>query len=754
MNDLKRYRLYVIGIIQGVGFRPFIYRMAIKNNLKGFVKNQGAMVAIDIEGTARNIKAFVNDIYKYAPVVATIEEIKTIEKKRVGYKKFWIEKSAQKSPVKSFISPDIAICKECIKELNIKHSRRCQYPFTNCTDCGPRYSIIKQLPYDRENTAMSAFEMCVECQKEYTDVTDRRFHSQTNCCPSCGPEVTLFNHEGYKIICDDPVEEAVQFLLAGKIIAVKGIGGYHLCCNALDKNAINTLRLRKHRPDRPLAIMASSINAVKRICKVSKTEESILSGTRRPIVLLKKKHNCILPDEIAPMQNALGVMLPYTPLHYLLFCGELEYLIMTSGNISGMPICYKDTNAFSELNGIANGFLVHNRDIVVPVDDSVVRVVGKKEMVSRCGRGYSPAVFPIKTKQNIIALGAEQKSSITILQKGYATLSQYLGDMKTYDTYLAYNHVLEHLKRVLKVGKTAYVHDLNPDYLSSQYALQQEGIKIAVQHHHAHMAGGIAEHGLIGRVIGVIYDGTGLGTDGAVWGGEILVGTTGEYERVAHWQYVTLQGGDMLVKEPWRGAVCYLHSIGKNAKKILKDINKNDIDEIEKAIKAKILCCQSSSIGRLFDAVAAMLGVMTKITYDAQAAIELEAIAAHTVMDYYNFTINEESEQLVIEYEHIIRGIVEDLRSGINKSVISAKFHNTIINATVECVNKVREKTQINDVVLGGGVFENQYLLLGMMKKLKKIGFNTYHNLRVPINDGGISFGQAAVAAELLKEMN
>jgi hydrogenase maturation protein HypF len=500
--------------------------------------------------------------------------------------------------------------------------------------------------------------------------------------------------------------------------------------------------------------MASNINAVKKICKVSKKEESILSGIRRPIVLLKKKHNCILPDEIAPMQNTLGVMLSYTPLHYLLFCRELECLIVTSGNISGMPICYKDTDAFSELKGVADCFLVHNRDIVVPVDDSVVRVVGKKEMVSRCGRGYSPAVLPIKTKQNIIALGAEQKSSITILQKGYATLSQYLGDVKTYDTYLTYNYVLKHLKSVFKVSNIAYAHDLNPDYLSSKYALQQEGIKIAVQHHHAHMAGCIAEHGLAGRVIGVIYDGTGLGTDGAVWGGEILVGTTGEYERVAHWQYVTLQGGDMLVKEPWRGAVCYLRSIGIDAKKILKDIDKNDIDDILKAIKAKILCCQSSSIGRLFDAVAVILGVKTKITYDAQAAIELETIANPTIMDYYNFTINEESQQIIIGYEHIIKGILKDLRLGIIKSVISAKFHNTIINATVECVNRVREKTKINDVVLGGGVFENQYLLKGLIKKLKKKGFNTYHNLRVPINDGGISFGQAAVAAELLKEMD
>lgn len=752
MIELIRYHIKITGIIQGVGFRPFIYRTAVKNMLSGYVKNNGSIVIIDIEGKRENIDTFLRDVSRHAPNIAIIKNIKTLKKPVAGYTEFWIEKSGYDANPKTFISPDIAVCDQCVQDLCDKNSRRYQYPFTNCTACGPRYSILQALPYDRENTTMSVYDMCVSCKHEYTHEADRRFHAQTNCCSSCGPSITLFNENGKAIGYNDILEESISLLKRGKILAIKGIGGYHLCCNALNKEAVSLLRRRKNRPDRPLAVMAKDIFAVKKVCEISMEEEVTLSGTRRPIVLLKKKAPTVLPNEIAPVQKTLGMMLPYTPLHYLLFQDDLEYLVMTSGNMSGMPICYKDSEAFIALKGIADYFLVHNRDIQVPVDDSVVRIIDGKEMVSRCGRGYAPATIPLKSDESIIALGAEQKASVTLVQDDYGTLSQYLGDLKTYESFLVYERVISHLKAVLRTDQATIAHDLNPDYLSSQYAQQHTGHRIAVQHHHAHMVSCMAEHGLNHDVIGVIYDGTGLGTDGTVWGGECFIGNTKEYVRAAHWKYTTLQGGDLVVKQPWRCAVCYLHASGIDAYGVLKNTDKNKLTVVSNALKEEILCCQSSSMGRLFDAVAAILGLRDEITYDAQAAVELEAIAQQMVTGCYGYQIETEAEQFVISHDDIIRGILEDLDSGIEMSRISAKFHNTVIAVTAECLCRIRDKTSINDVVLSGGVFENQYILLGLKRELAAKGFNVYHNQLVPINDGGVSFGQAAIAAAILED--
>lgn len=752
MIELIRCYIEITGIIQGVGFRPFIYRIAVKNMLNGYVKNDGAMVIIDIEGDKENIDAFIKDVRRNLPEVALIESIHISQKPLAGYTDFRIEKSGCNAKTKTFISPDIAICNECIKELSNKNSLRFKYPFTNCTACGPRYSIITQNPYDRENTTMDVFEMCESCKHEYTHEADRRFHAQTNCCSRCGPSLTLFSRNGKGIRCNDILEESIGFLKQGKILAVKGIGGYHLCCNALNKEAVSLLRRRKNRPDRPLAIMAKNIFAVKKVCEVSTEEEATLSGTKRPIVLLEKKKSSFVPNQIAPVQKTLGMMLPYTPLHYLLFQNGLEYLVMTSGNLSGMPICYKDSDAFIALKGIADYYLVHNRDIHVPVDDSVVRIINGKEMVSRCGRGYAPVTIPVKTTHRIIAFGAEQKASVTIVQDDYGTLSQYLGDLKTYESFLVYEHVISHLNALLRTDKTIGTHDLNPDYLSSQYAQQYTGEIIAVQHHRAHMVSCMAEHRLEHDVIGVIYDGTGLGTDGAVWGGEFFVGNTKDYLRAAHWEYATLQGGDLVVKQPWRCAVCYLKAAGIDAYRVLTNIDINKITAVDNALKEEILCCQSSSMGRLFDAVAAILSLRYEITYDAQAAIELEAIAEPMVTDSYCCKIEIKAGQLVINHDSIIRGIVEDLSSGVKANRISAKFHNTVIAATIECVCRIRDKTSMSDVVLSGGVFENQYILSGLKRELTAIGFMVYHNQLVPINDGGVSFGQAAVAAAILED--
>lgn len=752
MNELRRYLICLTGIVQGVGFRPFVYRTATYFDLKGWVNNQGSMVVIDVEGGKKQIKYFLNTILKNPPALARIDKIRIYIQKAQGCADFSIINSAYSNNTARFILTDIAVCEKCIEDLNNDQSGRFRYAFTNCTDCGPRYSIIKQLPYDRENTTMSVFEMCNCCKEEYIATNDRRYHAQTNCCSVCGPRLDLLDGDGLSLKCEEPVKAAIELLKQGKVIAIKGIGGYHLCCNALDAKAVNSLRLRKRRPHRPLAVMAKDQWAAQKVCCLSMKENAILSGIQRPIVLLNKSQVEHLPKCIAPNQKRIGIMLPYTPLHHLLFADGLEYIVMTSGNLSGRPICYKDTDVVQMLKGVADYYLVHNREINTPVDDSVIKIVHKSEMVSRCSRGYAPEAFIMDTEHDLLALGAEQKNSICITQNGYANISQYIGDLKDYDTYKVFCGVVENFKSLFKVNPKIYVHDLNPDYLSSRYADLQKGTKIAVQHHHAHMAGCMAEHGLKQDVIGVIFDGTGLGTDGAVWGGEFLTGSRSRFKRAGHLKYVTLQGGDRLIKEPWRSAACYLFAMGIDPREILQGVDFCTIDIIQKALEKGINCCQASSMGRLFDSVAALTGLRTEITYDAQAAIELENQIDESVSEHYSFRITESRVGVILEYEDMLMDLLEDLRAHIAVPSIAAKFHNTIVRASTECICRIRQKSGLNEVILSGGTFENIYLLEGMIKSLNQFGFKTYHNRRIPINDGGISFGQAAVVGQLLKE--
>jgi hydrogenase maturation protein HypF len=656
---------------------------------------------------------------------------------------------------KGFIPPDMAICDECIKEIRDKMNRRYMYPFTNCTSCGPRYSIIKTLPYDRVNTSMSAFEMCPECRSEYESPDNRRFHAQINCCPDCGPRLILLDNKGRLIDSIHPIVTAKQLLHEGKLIAIKGIGGYHLACNACDEKVIALLRKRKRRPDKPLAIMAASLEAAKLICKTTDKEEEILVNKQRPIVLLEKKFPELLPNNIAPRVNSLGIMLPYTPLHHLLFHEELQYLIMTSGNVSGMPICYKDEEALEKLKDIADFFLVHDREILTPIDDSVVRVIDEREMVSRNARGYSPSALQIGSDGKIIAVGAEQKSSLCLLHKGYAYSTQCMGNLDEMNAYEEYLQVMKRMKVLLAAETQIIAHDLHTGYLSTQWAINQPAERIPIQHHHAHMAACMAEHDLKRNSIGIIYDGTGMGTDGAIWGGEFLVGSKGKFSRAGHWKYVTLQGGDSAIKEPWKSAASYLYAMGINSEEffnsvdIVDSINSLKVKVIQNAIKNNINCFKSSSIGRLFDCVFALVTKRMHITYDAQAAIELESIIDPDVTDFYPYSINEKEEKLVIGYEEIISGILRDIRDGKTASYISAKFHNTVCEATIDCVCKIRNRCGIDDIVLGGGVFENAYLLRNIKRGLKKHSFNIYHNMRTPTNDGGIAFGQVVVAAQM-----
>lgn len=571
-------------------------------------------------------------------------------------------------------------------------------------------------------------------------------------------KVVLLNHRGGAISCDNPIETAANLIKQGCILGIKGVGGYHISCDATNAQVVEKLRTRKKRKDKPLAVMAKDMVGVEKICDVSPLEKEVLLGKEKPIILLKKKwlngqnnDNPIIPEAIAPRQIRLGVMLPYTDIHKELFKQGLEFLVMTSANISGLPICYKDEDALEQLSEVVDYYLVHHQTITIPIDDSVVKVVMDKIMVSRCGRWYAPYEVALETNQEILAVGAEQKGSICVAGQGKSYLSQYLGDVKDYHAYKIYIDVMAHMKSLYHIEPTVYAHDLNRDYLSSQYAIKNQGIHIPVQHHHGHMASCMGEHDLHDEVIGVIFDGTGLGTDGCVWGGEFLVGSRKEYERVGHLQYVTLQGGEKVITQPWRSALCYLCSMDIEPKEILEEIPHEKIDVITQAIHHQINCFESSSMGRLFDAVAALTGIRTHITYDAQGAIELEGQIDKSVRTYYSYDIYDEN-QLIIGYKKIIKDVIEDMKKCVPVPIIAAKFHNSIANATVECVCKIKEKTGINKVVLSGGVFENIYLLEKVYMGLIQKNFDPYFNHKIPINDAGIAYGQAVVAAEILKE--
>lgn len=750
MTNLKSYIIQITGIVQGVGMRPCIFNIANKHNLEGWVSNLGAAVNMKITGNQKDIHDFLSELQLSPPIGAEISKINIKSASLEEFNGFSIRNSLIDNQQQGIIPPDTTICKECLIEIQDRKNRRYLYPFTNCTSCGPRYSIIKSLPYDRENTSMSTFEMCSECKKEYENPENRRFHAQTNCCPNCGPSLSLFDNKRRRIVSDNPIATTRQLLYDGRIIGIKGIGGYHLACNAQDEDAVDLLRKRKIRPDKPLAIMAANLEAAKLISYISEKEEIVLTGRQKPIVLLDKQDSKILPDNIAPGVNRIGVMLPYTPLHCILFYEQLQFLVMTSGNISSMPICYKDEVAFDKLKDIADYFLIHDREIITSIDDSVVRVVDGNEMICRNARGYSPYAVKIDSDTELLAAGAEQKSSLCLIHKGYAHVTQYLGNLEDMSGYEGYLQAAKRMKELLGTEPQIIVHDLHMGYLSTQWAIKQSATKIPIQHHHAHMAACMEEHNLKGDAIGIIYDGTGLGTDGAIWGGEFFVGSIGKYSRVGHWKYVNLQGGDSAIREPWKSAVSYLYAMEIDCGEIFN--NNVNIKAFQNAIKHNVNCFKSSSIGRLFDCVAALVLKRKYITYDAQAAIELESVIEKDISDVYPYSIDDKEENFLIGYEDIILGILRDMKDGKLASYISAKFHNTICEATIDCVRAVRYRFDINDIVLGGGVFENVYLLKNIIHGLKRHNFNIYHNRKAPINDGGISLGQAAIAAHIAKE--
>ena len=770
---LKRMQISANGLVQGVGFRPYIYNLATKLSLSGFVQNNTSGIFIDIEGSNSSLNEFLTCLVNTPPPHAIIEDIQYTTLPPKGYKDFIIEESALKENNTTMICADISTCPDCLKELFDPMDLRYRYPFINCTNCGPRFTIVKDIPYDRINTTMSNFNMCHDCNSEYHDPRNRRFHAQPNACPVCGPQLMLLNNEGFAVQTQDPISTVCTLLHDGKIVAVKGLGGYHIACDALNSKSVSLLRSRKYREDKPFAVMMENIETVNKFCFVNAKEETLLLSTQRPIVLLKKKSDCTIPHDIAPDNLYLGVMLPYTPLHHLIIRESRLPLIMTSGNVSDEPIAYKDSEALERLKGIADYFLVHDRDIFMRCDDSVVKMVDDKEMIIRRSRGYAP--FPLRLQYTfskpILACGAFLKNTFCLARGNHAFLSHHIGDLENTETMNSYETAIEHYKRLFSIEPEMIAYDLHPEYLSTKYALAQRDdmFKIGVQHHHAHIVSCMAENGIHHKVIGVAFDGLGYGDDGNFWGGEFFIADLSGYQRAGHLDYVPMPGGEQAIKEPWRMAISYLYQIySSDISSIIMPfpphftgepktiVDHPKIKVLLKMLSQRIHCPLTSSMGRLFDGVASLLDLQHFVNYEGQAAIKLESIADERETGHYPFGINTNAgahcnRLIVIQWQPVIKHIIEDMQHGIASSIISARFHNSIVDMVYQVCIILRNSKGVNDVVLSGGVFQNNFLLSRLVKKLKLQGFTLYSHKKVPCNDGGLSLGQAVIAGERSK---
>ncbi|MBM4135928.1 MAG: carbamoyltransferase HypF [Nitrospira sp.] len=857
-----RIKILVRGIVQGVGFRPFVYSLAKSLNLKGFVMNSSKGVTIEIEGD--HISTFIDRLTSEAPPLSQIMDVDVIPMPYYGYQDFQIVESADEGSF-TLISPDVSICKDCFREVLDKNDRRYLYPFINCTNCGPRYTITKSIPYDRPNTTMSVFKMCADCDREYHNPEDRRFHAQPNACPVCGPHVkltmkneSLNNHppqplpsregrwfgrlpsrEGYinvpsplvgegkgegvfsekKLKVDEkenPIKKTIRLLKEGHIVAIKGLGGFHLACDATNEDAVNLLRLRKRKSNKPFALMSPDVETIRKFCEVSQEEERLLISNKRPIVLLKKIDNN-LPVAVSPNNPCIGFMLPYTPLHYLLFYYPMntelptrhsatnksphppfakgglggifhnfDALVMTSGNLSEEPIVIDNNEAVIKLSSIADAFLIHNRDIFMRVDDSVVRVINFRTNpptppFAKGGQGGITGLSPLRLQPSlsfirrsrgyvpdpivlhedgpeVLGCGADIKNVFTLTKGNFAIPSQHIGDMENYETLNFFEESLRNLKAVYRVNPEALAYDLHPGYLSTQWALKQEGMKkVGIQHHYAHVASVMAEKGMKDKVIGVSFDGTGYGTDGNLWGGEFLIADTREFKRAGHFAYIPLPGGEASVREPWRTATSYIHKMaGDEEMKYLESVDfierygSKKIQDILHISDKREFSPLSSGSGRLFDAVSAMIGVCDRNTFEGEAAIALESITRPDIFDDYPVDIKFR-DPVEIDFSPTILRIIGDVERKEDKGVIASRFHNTIVKVIARVVEKLSSLHLIKDVVLCGGVFQNMYLLERTIDTLKSMGMIVHIHDKVPTNDAGISLGQVYIIRERLK---
>jgi len=749
----------VRGVVQGVGFRPFVYQLATRHNLKGWVCNTSEDVKIEVEGEAEAVEQFLLDLTEKAPPRATIEDTTVTHHPPKNYGRFEIRHSITEEGKYQLISPDIATCQDCQKEILSPEDRRYHYPFTNCTNCGPRFTIIEDIPYDRPRTTMRHFQMCPECQREYDDPLNRRFHAQPNACPRCGPSLQLLDATGREVATEDAITATSQLLQKGKVVAIKGLGGFLLACDATSEAAVNRLRQRKVRPSKPLAIMVTSLEEAKKHCYINNEEEKLLTSPHSPIVLIGWKTDSPVVEAVAPGIKYLGVMLPYTPLHHLLLRETGLPLVMTSGNLSEEPIAKDNDEAVRRLSGIADYFLVHNRDIYARYDDSVTIVERGVPQLVRRARGYAPHPIHLGfSSQQILACGAEEKNTFCLTRDDHAFVSQHIGDMENLETMEHFENTIELYKSLFRIEPEIIAHDFHPEYLATKYARElaarSDNIRLVpVQHHHAHIVSCMVDNGIDTPVIGVALDGTGYGSDGKIWGGEFMVADYHGFTRIGHLEYLPLPGGAQAIKKPYRTAVGYLLSLlGENVLNqdlpFLKHIDKVEIDIIKKQITQRINSPLTSSCGRLFDAVSALIGFRGEIDYHAQAAIELEMLAcdAPDEADSYPFSITEQEGLSVVRVKDLLAAIVNDLQAGTKSARIATRFHNTIARLTGESCQVISDRTGITQVALSGGVFQNRLLLRKTVSRLEADGFRVFTHRQVPTNDGGISLGQAVIA--------
>jgi hydrogenase maturation protein HypF len=754
--NLAGLQIQVRGIVQGVGFRPFIYSLATRYNLTGWVLNSSSGVEIEVNGPASSLQSFLAAVRSEHPPLSRIDELVYGPCSPSGFTTFEILASQAQPGQFIPVSPDVAICADCQRELFDPSNRRFRYPFINCTNCGPRFTIIRDIPYDRPNTTMSGFTLCPDCQAEYENPLDRRFHAQPVACPVCGPQVSFFS--GGKLIAEreGAIQTARKWLKQGKILAIKGLGGYHLACDPTSATVVSELRRRKKRSDKPFALMAFNTAAIERHCLVSTAERSLVESIQRPVVILEKRPGSTIVPQAAPFQNTLGFMLAYTPLHLLLLepgDGALDVLIMTSGNLSEEPIAYLDDEAFERLSPLADGFLVHNRPIHMRTDDSVARIVRDHPYLLRRSRGYAPdsARLPHSVPP-ILAAGGELKNVFCLTRDRYAFLSHHIGDLENYETLRSFENGIAHFERLFRIQPELIACDLHPDYMATRYAQQRAKAAnlplVLVQHHHAHLASCLADNAWdsLEPVIGLSYDGTGLGTDNAIWGGEVLFGGYEDYQRLYHLSYIPLPGGDAATRHPARVALAHLWQAGLDWDPDLPPVEsvcENDRTLLRSMLDGKINTPSTSSMGRFFDAASALIGVRQEATYEGQAAIDLEALADPVETGYYPFDISASE----FNPAPLWQAMLVDWRRGESLPVLAARFHNSLVELNLDLCRRVQVQTGVNTVVLSGGVWQNRFLLERTLLRLESAGFNVLIHHQVPANDGGIALGQAMIAA-------
>ncbi len=750
---LVRKIVRVSGVVQGVGFRPFVALLASRYRLCGWVRNTSGTVEIEIEGSPEYVDTFVDSLLSEAPPLAQITSVSSLDADPIGYSHFEIRESTAEEGGRCVIPADIAVCEECLQEIADPKNRRFHYAFTNCTNCGPRYTIVRRVPYDRANTTMASFAMCTDCAAEYHSSHDRRFHAEPIACPQCGPRVWLEN-EG-EIVESEPLRRAGELLFQGRIVAIKGLGGFHLACDARSDGVVRMLRSRKGRSAKPFAIMVRDIKEAERICELTPQARELLLSRQRPIVLARKKPSPGISEQVAPSNKNLGVMLPYTPLHVLLLEYSPAALVMTSGNLSEEPLVFTNSLAREKLAGLADAFLMHDRDIHIPCDDSVVRADYSEEPVLiRRARGYVPEAIQLPFESpEILAVGAEQKNTFCLAWEQQAVVSQHIGDLDTAETLDYFKYAVDHFLALFGRRPAIVAHDLHPAYMSSQYAkAMQVDTRVGVQHHHAHVAACLAENGCTDRCIGIALDGTGYGTEGTVWGGELLLADLKDFERVGRFAVVRMPGGEASIRDPCRMALAYLQSAYQDkcwdiANSLGIKFSELETRVIKRQLETGLNSPLTSSAGRLFDAVSAALGVCRERTYEGQPAAELEAAVDETEGGSYAGRLYYAEGLLNLDFTPIFRCAVEEFLSGTSVQTVAARFHNSLVDLLARACEDIRNRTRISTIALSGGVFQNAIITIKLSERLRASGFDVLMHRVLPPNDACISFGQAIVAA-------